>query len=97
MRMDYLLHMDDGSEILLHSSLSEAEVESRHYAVPEQRKYPMPDRAHVLSAIRFFNYVSPSDEEHLAKAILKRMRELGMKDVNVGEKNRFLKYYDKAS
>ncbi len=95
--MDYLLHMDDGSEMLLHSLLSKAEVESRHYAFPEQRRYPMPDKAHVLYAIRFFNYASPEEEEQLARAILKRIRELGIGKVNVGENNRFRKYYNEAS
>lgn len=71
--------------------------EDYHYGLPDKKKYPLPDRAHVLSAIRFFNYVDPSDEKRLAKAILKRMRELGITDVNVGEVNRFKQYYDKSS
>lgn len=95
--MDYMVHFDNGSKVLLHSNLSKAEVYSRHYAFPEERKFPLPDRAHVLSAIRFFNYVEPKDEKHLADAILKRMKELGMSDVNVGKSNRFLKYYAKAN
>lgn len=92
--MPYLLHFEDGSSRILHSELDAEELERRKYAFPEQRKYPLPDRAHVLSAIKFFNYVAPKDEEHLAKAILKRMRELGMAEVNVGDSNRFKKYYE---
>ena len=91
--MEYIFHFDDGSDAILHSTLSADEVSERHYAFPEERKYPMPDRAHVLSAIKFFNYVSPEDEKHLAKAILKRMKELNMSNVNVGKTNRFSKYY----
>ena len=67
------------------------------YGLPDKKKYPMPDRDHVLSAIRFFNYVDPSDEERLAKAILKRMRELNVTGVTVGEVNRFKKYYDRST
>ena len=26
------------------------------YGLPERKAYPMPDKKHVLSAIRFFNY-----------------------------------------
>lgn len=63
------------------------------YGLPDKKKYPMPDRDHVMSAIRFFNYVSPSDEKELARNILKRIREYGIKDINVGENNRFSKYY----
>ena len=48
----------------------------------------------MLSAIKFFNYVEPAKEEVLARAILKRMRELGMSEVNVGKANRFSKYYN---
>ena len=92
--MDYKLTFDDGSSAILHSALSSAEIARRKYAFPEERKFPLPDRDHVLSAIRFFNYVEPRNEEHLARAILKRMRELGMEDVNVGKSNRFLKYYE---
>lgn len=63
------------------------------YGLPDKKKYPMPDRDHVLSAIKFFNYVSPADEKELAKNILARIREYGITDINVGENNRFRKYY----
>ena len=63
------------------------------YGLPEKKKYPMPDRDHVMSAIKFFNYVSSSDEKELAKNILKRIKEYGIEDINVGDKNRFRKYY----
>lgn len=94
MIMDYIIHFEDGPDgYLTHSTLTQEELDERKYALPEQRKFPLPDRAHVLSAIRFFNYVEPKDEKKLAAAILKRMRELGMSDVNVGDGNRFIKYY----
>lgn len=80
-------------DYIIHTTLDPGEVERRHYAFPEQRKFPMPDRAHVLSAIKFFNYVDPKDERHLANAILQRMRELGITNVYVGPNNRFGKYY----
>lgn len=96
--MDYKLTFEDGSEaVLTHSVLSAAEIERRKYAFPEQRKYPLTDRSHVLSAIKFFNYVSPKDEKQLADAILKRMHELEIRNVNVGKANRFSKYYDLES
>ena len=78
--------------------LSHAEIKSKDlkYGLPDQKKYPMPDRSHVLSAIKFFNYVSPKDEETLANAILARMEEYGITDVNVGPDNRFKKYYEKT-
>lgn len=78
---------------IIHSELSDEELEKRKYVFPEERKFPLPDKAHVLSAIKFFNYVEPSKEKILARAILRRMKEYGMGPVQVGEKNRFLKYY----
>ena len=63
------------------------------YGLPDKKKYPMPDRDHVMSAIKFFNYVSPADEKELARNILNRIREYGITDINVGENNRFGKYY----
>lgn len=68
-----------------------------NYGLPKQKKYPLPDRKHVLSAIRFFNYVSPRDEKQLAEAILEKIKEYGMKDIGVGPDNRFLKYYKKEA
>ena len=68
--------------------------EDRKYGIPEQKKFPMPDKQHVLSAIKFFNYVTPKYEKQLAKAIIARMKEYGMSfdDFGVGEDNRFHKY-----
>ena len=83
-------------EVIFHSELPDAEVKRRKYAFPEERRFPLTDRAHVMSAIRFFNYAKPDEEAHLAKAILKRMRELGITDVNVGKDNRFKEYYERS-
>lgn len=68
------------------------------FGVPEQKKFPMPDAKHVRSAIRFFNYVDPSHEKELAKAILARMEEYGMNfnEFEVGDENRFKKYIPKS-
>ena len=63
------------------------------YGLPEKKKYPMPDRDHVISAIKFFNYVSPAYEKELARNIIARIREYGITGINVGKNNRFGKYY----
>lgn len=67
--------------------------ESMKYGLPEKKKYPMPDKDHVISAIKFFNYVSPSDEKELARNIIARIKEYGITGINVGKNNRFGKYY----
>ena len=66
-----------------------------NYGIPQQKKFPMPDKNHVLSAIKFFNYVEPKYEKQLAAAIMRKIDEYGMDDVNVGPDNRFLKYWMK--
>ena len=84
------------SDDLHHSDLDE---EDKHkYGVPEQKKFPMPDKKHVKSAIRFFNYVDPKYEQELADAILKRAEEYGLvfgEDITVGDDNKFKKYLPK--
>ena len=78
----------------LYHSIEGLEEVKQKYGIPELKKFPMPDRKHVLSAIKFFNYVSPKYEKQLAKAILARIKEYGMSfdDFGVGEDNRFHKY-----
>lgn len=84
------------SDDLHHSDLDE---EDKHkYGIPEQKKFPMPDKDHVKSAIRFFNYVDPKYEQELADAILERAEEYGLKfgeDITVGDDNKFKKYLPK--
>ena len=80
--------------VIMHSDMEEDE---HCYGVPELKKFPMPDKRHVKSAIRFFNYIDPKHEKELAEAILERMKEYGMsfEDFGVGDENRFKKYMPK--
>ena len=55
----------------------------------------MPDKAHVLAAIRMFNHVDEEHEEELARNIIKKMKEYNISPDVVGEKNRLRKYLDK--
>lgn len=79
-------------DILSHE---EQEDDEDLYGVPELKKFPMPDKKHVRSAIRFFNYVDPKYEKELAEAILEKAEEFGLdleSDISVGDENRFKKY-----
>lgn len=67
--------------------------ERTDFGLPDLKKYPMPDEKHVLLAIQYFNHVDEDRERELAENIIKRMKELKIAHVNVGEKNRFAKYY----
>lgn len=84
-----LYHSIEGTENLV--------SDPHKYGLPKLKKYPMPDASHVRSAIKFFNYVSPENEKELARAILKRMEEYGVDDIEVGPDNRFSKYYSGES
>lgn len=80
----------------LEETITEAKLkpeERTNYGLPKKKKYPMPDKAHVLQAIRMFNHCDPEDEEELARNIIKNMKKYNMKDVKVGKNNRFHKYY----
>lgn len=63
------------------------------YGLPDRKAYPMPDEKHVRSAIKFFNYADEDEEKELAKNINKKIKEFNITDINVGDKNRFSKYY----
>lgn len=88
-----LYFLQKENPVIQHGDLDDEEDEYK-YGVPELKKYPMPDEAHVKSAIRFFNYVDPKYERELAFAILERMKEYDMsfEDFGVGDENRFKKY-----
>ena len=76
----------------------EEDADEDLYGIPEIKKYPMPDKNHVKSAIRFFNYVDPKYEKELAEAIIEKAEEFGLvfdEDITVGENNRFKKYLKK--
>lgn len=77
-------------------SLNESS-EDKCYGIPDQKKFPLPDEKHVLSAIKFFNYVDEEHEKQLASNIKKKIKEYDMTDkVNVGDKNRFKKYWNES-
>lgn len=85
---------ENGIEVTVEHSDTE-DSDKDLYGIPSLKKFPMPDKRHVKSAIRFFNYVDPKHEKELANAILSRIEEFGMilgEDITVGDDNRFKKY-----
>lgn len=74
--------------------MSRSELPDSEFGVPEQRKFPLDTEAHVLSAIKFFNYVEPKYEKQLASRIIRKIHEYKIEDkVHPGPKNRFSKYW----
>lgn len=72
-------------------------LSDKDYGIPSLRKYPMPDKKHVISAIQYFNKVEPKYETELARNILKKVKEFDMEEVvSVSPDNRFSKYAPKT-
>lgn len=65
------------------------------FGIPQERKYPMPDRRHTISAIKLFNHVEDKYEEQLAKTVIKNMKKYNIDSSMVGENNRLKKYLPK--
>jgi len=81
------------NDIITEAKLKAAE--RTDFGIPSKKKFPMPDEAHVRAAIRMFNHCDPEDEAELARNIKKYMNKYGIEDIEVGENNRFSKYYKK--
>lgn len=63
------------------------------YGLPEDKKYPLFDKNHVESAIKFFNYVSDKKKEsELAGKIISKMKKYNIPFDTIGEKNRLKNY-----
>ena len=76
------------------SETSRKDLPDSEFGIPELRKFPLDTEAHVLSAIKFFNYVESKYEKTLAKNIIRKIHEFKIEDkVNPGPKNRFSKYW----
>lgn len=62
------------------------------YGLPEDKKYPLTDKEHVLKAIQYFGSCPDKKMHILASNINKKIKEYKM-NVNVSETNKFYKYY----
>lgn len=77
------------------SSEDRNNLKTKTFGLPKQRKYPLNDEKHVISAITYFNKCDEKDEEELARNINKAIKKFGLHP-NVSENNRFSKYYKSA-
>ncbi len=67
------------------------------FGIPEERKYPLNDKAHVKAAIRMFNKCESKYEKELASNIIKKIKEYDMlEEISVSKDNRFYPYFTKA-
>lgn len=66
------------------------------FGLPKTRQYPLHDESHVLQAIRMFKYVDNVEDRHtLAKNIVRRAKELGMK-FEIDKYPNIKKYYSES-
>lgn len=75
--------------------MNRAQLPDEVFGIPQERKYPMPDRRHTISAIKLFNHVEDKYEEQLAKAVIKNMKKYGIDSSMIGDNNRLKKYLPK--
>lgn len=75
--------------------MKRSELPDSVFGIPEERKYPMPDKRHTLSAIKLFGHVEPKYEEELARNIIKNMKKYNIPESVVGKDNKLRKYIDK--
>lgn len=75
--------------------MNRAQLPDEVFGIPQERKYPMPDKRHTISAIKLFNHVEDKYEEQLAKAIIKNMKKYDIDSSMIGDNNRLKKYLPK--
>lgn len=49
------------------------------FGLPQRREFPMPDAAHVRAAEAYFRYCPEELKPQLARAIISKAREFGVK------------------
>lgn len=76
------------------SAKERKELPTVAFGIPNKKAFPMPDKDHVLAAIRMFNRASESDQPELARNIKKKIKEFNMEDdVKVSSQNKFSKFW----
>ena len=69
-------------------------MKDKEFGIPEQKRFPLDTKDHVMSAIRFFNYADPAYEKELANAIIRKIHEYNITGLTPSSQNRFYKYYN---
>ena len=62
------------------------------FGIPEEEKFPLWDKSHVESAIKFFYYAKPKYKKALAKRIQEKMKVHNIPLDTVGDDNKLKKY-----
>ena len=93
------VHAKDGNKkynpVFVKESRLPEDGSDPEYGIPEQKKYPLYDKAHVEAAIKLFGHVDAQYEQQLARAILVKMKKYGIPYTSVGEDNKLFKWIPK--
>lgn len=81
---------------LLIEEMKRSELPDEVFGIPSQRKYPMPDKKHVYSAIKLFGHVDEEHEKELARNIKKMMKKYDISPDEVGDKNKLKEYLNES-
>ena len=65
------------------------------FGVPEQKKFPLFDEAHVRAAIKMFSHVDAQYEQKLARAIFAKMRKYNIPFDSISPENKLYKWLPK--
>lgn len=76
----------------IRQSFEHSSINDPQFGIPEQKKFPLDTRDHVISAIRFFNYADRQYRKELAERIIRKIHQYGI-EVTPTEQNDFYKYY----
>ncbi len=55
-----------------------SELKDSEFGLPEERKFPMPDAAHVRAAESYFHFAPDDEKPELARRILQKARLFGV-------------------
>lgn len=107
-RLDNALSTGTGDSMELRNRISELKVKLEHpldesrlprnpekdpeFGIPEEKKYPLFDRQHVINAIKLFGHVEPKYEAALAHRIIRKMREYNVGFDMIGKDNKLYNY-----
>lgn len=76
------------------------ELDDSQFGIPEERKYPLHDKPHVISAVTYFGKAEDKYKPELARRIVARAKELNMEWCQWFDKGKsmygYLKYLSKA-
>jgi hypothetical protein len=90
----YKMKYKGGSYMATISSKDRKALPNEIFGLPEDRKFPLTDEAHVRKAIQYFKFAPPAKRVVLAKNINARAKELGMR-LKISKMNDFYKFADK--